>query len=49
MMISLVILAAAVALNVCVKQPEPEPDRVFPMANAHISWEQSHHNGAWSD
>jgi len=49
MMISLMVLAAVIALNVLVKQPDPEPDRVYPMANANITWLQTHHNGAWSD
>ena len=26
-----------------------KPDRVFPMANAHIGWEQSWHRGAWNE
>lgn len=49
MMISLMVLAAVIALNVLVKQPAQEHDRVYPMANANITWLQTHHNGAWSD
>lgn len=25
------------------------PDKVYPMANAHISWEQTFHGGAWNE
>ena len=27
----------------------PKPDAVYPMANAHISWEQTFHGGAWNE
>lgn len=26
-----------------------KPDAVYPMANAHISWEQTFHGGAWNE
>ena len=26
-----------------------KPDVVYPMANAHISWEQTFHGGAWNE
>ena len=26
-----------------------KPDKVYPMANAHISWEQTFHGGAWNE
>ena len=26
-----------------------KPDKVFPMANAHISWQQTFHGGAWNE
>ena len=26
-----------------------KPDTVYPMANAHISWEQTFHGGAWNE
>ena len=26
-----------------------KPDAVYPMANVHISWEQSYHAGAWGE
>ncbi len=26
-----------------------KPDAVYPMANAHISWEQTYHGGAWNE
>ena len=28
---------------------ETEPDAVFPMANTHISWEQTYHSGSWAE
>lgn len=28
---------------------EQKPDAVYPMANAHISWEQTFHGGAWNE
>ena len=49
MIISMLILAGAVALNVAVPKPEPEADSVHPMANASINWEQTYHAGAWGD
>ena len=26
-----------------------KPDAFYPMANAHISWEQTFHGGAWNE
>ena len=26
-----------------------KPDKVYPMANAHISWEQTFHGGTWNE
>lgn len=26
-----------------------KPDAVYPMANAHITWEQTFHGGAWNE
>lgn len=26
-----------------------KPDAIYPMANAHISWEQTFHGGAWNE
>ena len=26
-----------------------KPDAVYPMANAHISWLQTYHGGAWNE
>ena len=49
MIISLLILATMITLNIVVKEPELEPDEVFPMANSNVSWLQSFHAGAWSD
>ena len=28
---------------------ELKPDAVYPMANAHISWLQTYHGGAWNE
>ena len=44
--ISMLILAGMITLNLAVKAPAIEPDVVHPMANAQISWEQSFHAGA---
>jgi hypothetical protein len=49
MILAIMLLAVMVALNVCVKEPELEPDGVFPMANAKVGWLQSYHNGGWTE
>lgn len=49
MIIALAVLAAAVVINVSVKEPELEPDEVYPLANSMISWEQTYYGGAWSE
>lgn len=46
--ISLLLLAGMIWLNVAVPEPVLEPDSVYPMANSRISWEQTFHAGAWS-
>ena len=43
------VLAAAVVINVSVKEPELEPDEVYPLANSMISWEQTYYGGPWSE
>lgn len=48
MIIAMLILAGMITLNVTVKEPELEPDAVYPMANAHVSWEQTFYGGAWN-
>ena len=48
MMMALALLAGMIVLNVTVKEPELEPDAVYPMANAHVSWEQTFYGGAWN-
>ena len=48
MFIALMILAGTIVMNVTVKEPALEPDEVFPMANASVTWLQSYHAGAWS-
>lgn len=47
MILSLLILAGMILLNVCVREPVTEPDSVHPMANAAVSWSQTFHSGAW--
>ena len=47
MIAALLILGVMIMLNVLVKAPELEPDAVFPLANAKISWEQTYHSGGW--
>lgn len=49
MILAMAVLAGMIALNVCVKEPEIQPDAVHPMANARISWEQTFYGGAWSE
>ena len=49
MFIALMILAVAITLNIAVKEPEIEPDEIYPMANASVTWLQSYHAGAWSE
>ena len=49
MFIALAALTAAIAINVCVKEPELEPDEVYPLANSRISWEQTYYGGAWNE
>ena len=48
MIMALALLAGMIALNVCVKEPEPEADGVFPMANSKVSWLQTNYPGAWN-
>ena len=48
MIISLLILAGMIWLNMAVPAPVIEPDSVHPMTNATVSWEQTFHSGAWS-
>ena len=47
MIIAMAVLAGMIALNVCVKEPEPKADGVFPMANSRVSWLQTYYPGAW--
>ena len=49
MFLAIALLAGMVALNVFVPVPEPDADRVCPMANAHVTWLDSFHAGAWGD
>lgn len=48
----LMILAAimiGLVWNVLEAEPVQTPDAVYPMANAHISWEQTFRPGGWND
>lgn len=48
----LMILAAimiGLVWNVLEAEPVQTPDKVYPMANAHISWEQTFKPGGWND
>lgn len=47
--ISLLLLAGMIWLNVAVPAPKMEPDSEHPMANAQICWEQTFHSGSWGD
>ena len=47
MILALMLLVGMVALNVFVKEPELEPDIVYPMANARVSWKNTYHPGPW--
>ena len=49
MILALMLLAGIVVLNVFVKEPELEPDGIFPMANSKVSWLQTHYNGGWAE
>ena len=48
-----IILAIIIGLawNYIDSEPEFkwEPTKSYPMANAHISWEQTFHGGAWNE
>lgn len=49
MLAIMVILVTWFVLEACgvIAGPTAEPDGVYPMANAHISWEQSFHAGGF--
>lgn len=49
MFLAIALLAGMVALNMCVPTPVLEPDTVHPFVNVHVSWEQTYHNGGWSE
>ena len=54
-MILIVVIIMAVIIGLAwnyIESGEAEgqkPDAVYPMANAHISWEQTYHGGAWNE
>lgn len=49
MILALLFLASMIALNLAVKEPELEPDAVYPMTNVRVSWLQSFHDGGWEE
>ena len=49
MIISMLILAGMICLNVFVKEPEPQADTVHPFVNVNVNWEQSFHTGSWGE
>ncbi len=49
MIISLIVLAGMIVLNIAVKTPEPEADTVHPFVNVNVNWEQSFHTGSWGE
>ena len=46
MFVALAVLAGMIALNVWVKEPEPQAE-AFPMVNSRVSWLQTYYPGAW--
>ena len=49
--ILMILLAIMIGLlwNLLATEEVKEPDKVYPMANAHISWEQTFKGGAWNE
>ena len=47
--LAVLLLAGMIALNLAVPEPVTEPDGVYPMANAKISWLESFHCGGWEE
>lgn len=49
--ILMILLAIMIGLlwNLLAAEEVKEPDKVYPMANAHISWEQTFKGGAWNE
>ena len=48
-LIALVVMFTIEAVALLFEQNTWEPTEVYPMANAHITWEQTYHAGSWSD
>ena len=49
MFIAMLLMAAMVIISAVVPYPEEKHDVEYPMANAAISWDQTFHNGGWSE
>lgn len=49
--ILMILLAIMIGLlwNLLAAEEVKEPDKVYPMANAHISWEQTYKGGSWNE
>ena len=47
--ISLLVLAGMIALNLVAPEPVLEPDSVHLFVNSKISWEQTFYEGPWGD
>ena len=45
----IIIVWGALELGEAKSEQGWQPDVVYPMANAHISWEQTYHGGAWNE
>ena len=49
MFLAMLLLAVMVILNAMIPEPVTEPDAVYPMANANVTWLQSFHNGGFEE
>ena len=54
MLIVVLLIMTAGILDICgvfkkTEEQEWKPTEIYPMANAHISWEQSFHPGVWGN
>lgn len=49
MIIIILLLITWMVLEICgvFDAPVWKPDKVYPLANANVSWEQSFHHGSW--
>ena len=49
MCVMILLVAVLAALNMSDIGKKKTWDREFPMANAHVDWQQTYYSGAWSD